>query len=103
MARHEMTLRRVVYEIPGMEAVTVLRDVEDGRSHAGPLTTDLYYQGASSPDLMPPVAIIVGGFADVGVPLTLGCAAKEMEMVTKVDPAGDAKTLMQHLWQHGPA
>ena len=44
MARHEVTLRRVVYEIPGMEAVTVVRDVEYARSHASPLTMDLQFQ-----------------------------------------------------------
>jgi hypothetical protein len=41
--RHEMTLKKLVYEAPGMGAVTVRRDVEYRSAEEGALTVDLYY------------------------------------------------------------
>ena len=35
--------KRVVYQIPGMEAVTIRRDVEYRAADAGGLTLDIYY------------------------------------------------------------
>jgi acetyl esterase/lipase len=118
MARHDITLRRVVYAIPGMESVVVARDIEYGTSDAGPLRMDIYYPPAPQGSRLPPAVLIVAGFADVGVTLTLGCTAKEMEMViswaqliaasgitaiayTNANPATDAVTLIRYLQEHG--
>jgi len=71
----EITKKRVVYQIPGMEAVPVRRGVE----YAGPLTMDLYYPLHQKPAV--PAVVIVLGFPDVGVPLEpLGCQYREMGM-----------------------
>src|SRR4026208_2244880 len=40
--RHPMTLKRVVYRIPGEDAVSIQRDVEYRTTDAGVLTMDLY-------------------------------------------------------------
>ena len=46
--RHEITKKRVVYQIPGMDRVTIRRDVEYRVSDAGALTMDLYYPPESN-------------------------------------------------------
>jgi hypothetical protein len=120
MTRHEITLKRVLYEIPGMRDVTVRRDIEYGRSDAGPLTMDVYVPSGATTDTPSPVVILAGGFPDVGVTLTLGCTAKEMEMTiswaqliaasgmaaiayTKRDPASDARALVAYVREHAAA
>jgi hypothetical protein len=117
MARHEITLKPVVYEIPGMHAVAVKRDIEYARRDNGALTMDIYYPGVPTRSAHPPAVIIVGGFPDVGVALKLGCPAKDMEMViswarliaasemaavtyTKSDPAADARAVVAFLQAH---
>jgi hypothetical protein len=112
MARHEITFKRVVYEIDGMRAVPVRRDIEYADTDAGPLMLDLYLPPASGS--RPPVVVIVSGFPDVGVPLPLGCTSTEMEMTiswaqliaasgmaavsyTKQDPARDTRSVLDHL------
>lgn len=124
MARHEITLKRIVYDTPQMTHVAVRRDLEYAASDDGPLTLDLYLPATVEPDPGPDRAlaavIIVGGFADVGVPLTLGCTSKEMEMTiswgqllaasgmiaiayTKRDPALDLVRLIQYVRAHARA
>jgi hypothetical protein len=49
--------KRVVYTMPGVDAVTVRRDEEYSRTDAGVLTMDLYYppesrRGARTPALI---------------------------------------------------
>jgi len=112
MARHEITFRRVVYERPGMRDVPVRRDIEYAQTDAGPLTMDLYAPPGSGSTEPSPAVVLVGGYRDVGVPLALGCTAKEMEMViswaqliavsglvaisyTRQDPARDARRLFE--------
>lgn len=41
--RHEITKKRVLYQIPGMEAVTIRRDVEYLVTDESTLTIDIYY------------------------------------------------------------
>ena len=59
----EITKKRVVYQIPGMDAVTVRRRVE----YAGALTMDLYYPWNPKTNL--PAVVMALGYPDVGVPL----------------------------------
>jgi len=114
MARHEITFNRVVYERPGMRNVPVRRDIEYAQSDAGPLTLDLYDPPDAVGGRPRPAVVIVGGYPDVGVPLTLGCPSKDMEMViswaqllaasglmavsyTKQDPTRDLRRLVEFL------
>jgi dienelactone hydrolase len=120
MTRHEITFKRVVYEIDGMAAIAVRRDVEYAASDAGPLTMDLYVPPRASAAAPAPAVILVGGYPDAGVPLTLGCTSKDMEMViswaqllaasgliaiayTKQDPARDTARLVAHVRAHASA
>ena len=79
MSRHEVTLKKVLYEIAGMDRVSVRRDIEFRTTAAGPLTLDVYRPpDAPAGSLLPAVVFLIG-FSDVGARKYLGCAAKEME------------------------
>jgi hypothetical protein len=78
--RHPVTLKRVVYEIPGMEHVRVTRGVEYGISDAGPLVMDVYHPRATEGGEIAPVVVLVTGYPDTGIVTPLGCAFKDMEM-----------------------
>ncbi|MBI3492415.1 MAG: alpha/beta hydrolase [Acidobacteria bacterium] len=91
--RHEITLKKLVYTMPGVDAVTVRRDVPYRATETGALGMDIYYPpdagsevvgrvlsdqpGATSATL--PAVIFAIGFSDVGARTTLGCIVKEME------------------------
>jgi hypothetical protein len=77
MARHEITLKPVLFHLPGMADVAVRRDLEYRRTAAGPLTMDVYAPSADGPAT--PAVILVVGFSDVGARQVIGCAAKDME------------------------
>lgn len=76
--RHPITRQSVVYQIAGMDAVMVRRDIEYCQSAAGPLTMDLYDPPDANPEQPVPAIIFVGGFPDAGVQARLGCKQKEM-------------------------
>lgn len=113
--RHEMTTKKVVYQIPGMEAVTVRRDVKYRVTNAGFLTMDLYYPPDTQSDARTPAVIFVMGYSDLGAQRIFGCRFKEMEsfiswaqltaasgMVaitysTGADPAKDVHGLLRHV------
>jgi acetyl esterase/lipase len=78
-ARHEITLRKVLYEIPGMDRATIRRDIEFRTTEAGPLTMDVYRPPDAPADARLPAIVFLFGFSDVGGRKRLGCAAKEME------------------------
>lgn len=76
--RHEMTKRPVLYTVPGMEGVTVRRDVVYRTTDAGALTLDLY--SPPGPKTAPrPAVVVVAGYPDPGFAAMLGCRFKEME------------------------
>jgi len=68
----------VLYQIPGMENVTVTRDVEYGIADDGPLTMDLYYPPGALRGARLPALILVAGYPDLGVQKVLNCKFKEM-------------------------
>lgn len=79
--RHPMAMKRVVYEISGMEAAPVRRDVEYSRDAAGALTMDLYYPArtaTASPATALPAIVFVVGFPDAGFQTRLGCRFMDM-------------------------
>jgi hypothetical protein len=76
--RDALSTKRVVYAMPGMEAVPVRRDEQYQVSDAGPLTMDLYYPPDSKPGSRTPAVIFVTGFSDLGAEKMLGSRFKDM-------------------------
>src|SRR3954447_202706 len=83
--------KTVVYQIPGMEAVTVRRDVvyqaaeaigdrtEDRTKDSNDaLTLDLYSPPDAGSGARVPAVVIVAGYPDAGFQRTVGCRFKEM-------------------------
>src|SRR5216684_4695111 len=70
--------KRVVYTMPGVEAVTVRRNEEYGVTDAGALTMDLYYPPDSKRGARTPAVIFVTGFSDLGAQRMLGCTLKDI-------------------------
>jgi dienelactone hydrolase len=125
--RHEVTLRKLVYTMPGVDAVTVRRDVAYRAIDGGALGMDVYYPPAGAgrvlsdpPDAVSqrPAVVFATGFSDAGARAMLGCAAKEMEslmgwarlvaasgMVAVTyenrEPAADVHAVLRHVRQHG--
>jgi dienelactone hydrolase len=118
--RHEMTLKKVVYRIPGMDEATVRRDLEYRATDAGALTLDLYEPPAKSGARRPAV-IFVMGYSDLGAQRIFGCRFKEMESFiswgqlaaasglvaitysTGADPAEDARAVIRYVRQNAAA
>jgi hypothetical protein len=77
---NDMTKKRVVYRLPGMEAVTVRRDVEyqtkDRETGTSALTMDVYYPAESG--VPAPAVLFVTGYPDAGFQKMFGCKLKEM-------------------------
>jgi len=116
-ARHDITKKRVVYQIPGMDAVTIRRDIEYRATDAGGLTMDLYYPPDSKSEERIPAVVFVSGYSDLGFKKMLGCKLKEMESYiswgkltaasglaaityTTIEPASDIHTLLQFVRQN---
>lgn len=112
----------VVYRIPGMDDVKVLRDVEYSASDAGALTMDIYYP-PGSPESAPrrlPAVVFVAGFPDEGFEAKVGCKFKEMGSsvswarltaasglvaitYTNREPTRDLHALLQHIRRRADA
>ena len=115
--QHEITKMKVVFDMPGTDAVTVRADVEFHAADGGVLAMDLYYpSGATSGSRLPAVVVVLG-YSDVGVHKMLGCKFKEIAssvswgrliaasgMVaityTNREPQGDLRALAAHLRQN---
>jgi dienelactone hydrolase len=105
--------KRVVYTIPGMDAVTVRRNEPYRETDTGALTMDLYYP-PDSRSAGNPAVVFVTGFSDIGAEKMLGCKLKEMGSYTSWaqlvaasglvgityanrEPAADAGAVLQHI------
>jgi len=114
---HEMTRKRVLYEMPGVDKVRVCRDVEYRTTDAGALTMDLYYPPAAQNAARLPAVVFVAGYRDDGMQRMLGCKFKEMASYvswgqltaasglvaityTNREPEGDLYALLQHVRQN---
>jgi hypothetical protein len=114
---HEMALKTVVYRVPGMDAVTVGRDIPFSAADGGPLAFDLYAPPGTGKSANPPVVVIVAGFPDPGFQRMLGCPFKEMGSTVSWarlmaasgiaavayanrDPVADLAALLTHLRTH---
>lgn len=82
----EITLKKVVYEIPGMDQLIMLPAVEYRRGEPRPPTMDLYYPTGTTPgatgEELKPAVLIVLGYPDVDVSTPFGCQFREMGMIT---------------------
>jgi len=113
----DITKMKVVYDMPGTDAVTVRADVEFRAADDGVLAMDLYYPPGSKSGSRLPAVVIVQGYSDVGVQKMLGCKFKEMAssvswgrliaasgMVaityTNREPHGDVRALIAHVRQN---
>jgi hypothetical protein len=76
--RHEITFKKTVYEIPGMDAVEIRRDVTYDDAGTGPLSMDLYYPARANEAVRLPCVLFVAGFPDPGFESFAGCKLKEM-------------------------
>jgi hypothetical protein len=119
--RHEITKKRVVYQMPGMDAVTIRRDVEYRVTDAGRLGMDIYRPPGSTREARTPAVVFVIGYSDVGAQRILGCKFKEMESfiswgrltaatgliavtyATGKEPAEDIHALLRYLRQNAAA
>jgi hypothetical protein len=76
--RDQLSKKRVVYAMPGMEAVPVRRDESYRVADDGPLTMDLYYPPEAGAGTRTAAVIFVTGFADRGAERMLGSRFKDM-------------------------
>ena len=112
-----ITKKRVVYDIPGTDAVKVHRDVEYSGTDAQSLTMDIYYPPDWKSGMRIPAVVFVTGYSDVGFKKMLGCRLKDMESYiswrrltaasgmiaisySAVEPASDTTALLQYVQQN---
>lgn len=112
-----LTKKRVVYEIPGVDAVRIQRDLKYLSPGAGALTMDIYHPPDSKSGTRIPVVVFVTGYSDPGFQRMLGCKLKEMESYVSwgqltaasgmaaitysaVEPAADTEALLQYIRQN---
>jgi len=74
----DISKKTLVYRMPGMEAVTIRRNVEYRTTDASALTMDLYYPPDAQSGARIPAVIFVSGYPDPGFQKMLGCKLKEM-------------------------
>ncbi len=77
--RHEITKKKVVYQLPTARAMIIRSDVEYKVTDVGCLTMDIYYPPDSKREAQLPAVIFVNGFPDPGYQKVLGCKLKEVE------------------------
>jgi hypothetical protein len=120
MAPTELAKLRVVYSIPGVESVTVRRDVPYRKTETGSLGFDVYSPpGAAAGDRHPAV-LVVYGYSDAGYPNVFGRSFKEMGQVvswaeliaasgmvaivySNREPVDDAQSVLRHIREHAPS
>ena len=76
VSREQMSKKRVVLTLPGMEAVAVRRDLPYRVTDAGALTLDVYYPPDFKTGGLRPAVIFVTGFSDLGAARMLGAKFK---------------------------
>lgn len=116
----DMTKKTVVLEIPGMDAVTVRRDVTYRETPAGALTLDVYSPPDRESGARRPAVVFVSGYPDPGFEAMLGCKFKDMGAYvswsrlvaasglvavtyTNHEPVADLDAVLAYLQQHAAA
>jgi hypothetical protein len=115
--QQQISKKRVVYTMPGLEAVKVRRDEAYRATDAGTHTIDLYYPPDSTSETRTPAVVFVTGFSDLGAQKMIGCQQKEMgsyiswgQLVaasglvavtyTNTEPATDVQAVIGHVRQN---
>lgn len=114
---YDMTKKRVVYQLPGVDAVTIRRDVEYRVTDAEALTMDIYYPPDSKSGARISTIVFVNGYPDPGFQKIIGCKLKDMgsyiswgqltaasgmvaiTYTTGKEPAADIHALLQYIRQ----
>jgi len=117
--RHEITRKRVLYDLPGTETTTVRPGVEYMSTLAGTHTLDLYHPSSWRAGVTAPAVIFVSGLSDIGAQQAIGCRINEMASSTSwarlvaasgmaavtyttgMDPADDTRRVIEYLHEHG--
>lgn len=114
--QNDITKKSVVYQMSGMDDVTIRQDVEYKATDKGTLTMNIYYPPDAKSDSRLPAVIFVLGYSDVGFQKMLGCKQKEMASYiswgkltaasgvaaityTTKEPATDIDALLQYVRQ----
>lgn len=114
MAPADLAKLTVRFSIPGVEAVTVRRDLPYRVTESGPLTFDVYYPPGAAAEGRLPAVLFVHGYSDAGTPNVFGRTFKEMGhtvswakliaasgvvalVYSNSEPADDAQAIMQHV------
>jgi acetyl esterase/lipase len=120
MAPTELAKLTILYSIPGMEAVTVRRDVPYRVTESGSLTFDVYYPPGEAAESRLPAVLFVHGYSDAGTPNVFGRTFKEMGhtvswarliaasglaaiVYSNRDAVDDVDAILQHLRDHAAA
>jgi hypothetical protein len=76
--RNEIAAKPVVYQIPGMDAAHIRRDIPYQTANAD-LVMDIYRPPDSKAATRLPAVVFVMGYSDLGAEKIFGCKFKEME------------------------
>jgi hypothetical protein len=115
--QNDISKKKVVYEMPGMDAVTIRQDVEYRKTDAGALTMDIYYPPDFKSGARTPAVVIVTGYPGLGFEKIIGCKFKEMGSTvswgqliaasglvaiayTNIEPAADLHALLDYVQQN---
>jgi hypothetical protein len=107
----EMARKRIVYQLPGMEAVPVQRDQPYRGADDDPLLMDIYTPGPKTGQSAPPVVVIAGGYPDpagafravgwhVSWAQLLACSGIAAVICASRQPAADILAAIGHLDEH---
>ena len=117
MAPSELAKLTVVYSIPGVDEVTVRRDVPYRETDSGSLGFDVYYPPGAAVDDRHPAVLIVYGYSDAGLPNVFGRSFKEMGqtvswarliaasgmaaiLYSNREPVDDVQSVLRHIRDH---
>ncbi len=77
--RHEMTKKKVIYQMPKTDDVKIRKDIEYRVADTGVLTMDIYYPPDPKREARLPAVIFISGYPDPKFQIMLGCKLKDME------------------------
>ena len=117
MSPADLAKLTVLYTVPGMEEVTIRRDVTYRTTESGPLAMDVYYPHDAAAGSPLPAVIVVYGYSDAGLPNVFGRTFKEMGatvswarliaasgmiaiLYSNRDPAEDATAVLRYVREH---
>lgn len=102
--RHPVTLKRVLYDLPDVSHVTVLKRHRHYRAEASTQhTLDVYGPPGWRDTDARPAVVLVSGFSDAGAQQALGCRISEMESFVSWGRLVAASGLVGITYTMGPA